>query len=155
MTAATELPRWTRVAAYALATDDDARVLLVRIAPGYPASGVWTLPGGGLDFGEDPRDGVLRELSEETGLAGEIDSLAFVDSITAGPITERGRRYGPYHSVRIVYGVRTTGGSLRDEVDESTDAAAWLTRDEIDKLPRSELVDAALRHLDGHEAHAH
>ena len=30
--------------------------------------GMWTLPGGGLDHGEDPRAGVRREVYEETGL---------------------------------------------------------------------------------------
>lgn len=37
-------------------------MLLCRIAPGEADSGRWTLPGGGLEFGEDPADGVLREL---------------------------------------------------------------------------------------------
>ena len=40
------------------------------------------------------------------------------------------------------------GGDLRDEVDESTDAAAWFAREEIATLPRTELVDIALQHLD-------
>ena len=44
------------------------RILLVRVAPGYMRDvGQWTLPGGGLNFGEDPADGALRELTEETG----------------------------------------------------------------------------------------
>lgn len=143
--AASDPPRWTRVAAYALALDGE-RVLLVRVAPGYPASGKWTLPGGGLEFGEEPRDGALRELAEETGLEGEIRSLAFVSSVTGPARPEQG--YGPWHGIRIVYRVDVNGGHLRDEKDESTDAARWFTRSEIAALPLVELVELALSHLD-------
>jgi len=142
------LPRWTRVASYALCLDAEDRLLLARVAPGYPAAGKWTLPGGGLDFGEDPADAVLRELNEETGLTGRVISLAFVHSYTHGAMVEAGRAYGPWHGVRIVYRVEITGGELRDEVDESTDAAAWFSRDEIDSLPVLELVPLALAHLE-------
>jgi len=142
------LPRWTRVAAYALCVDVEGRVLLARVAPGYPAAGTWTLPGGGLDFGEDPADAVLRELTEETGLTGRVVTLAFVDSHTHGAMLEAGRAYGPWHGVRIVYRVEITGGELRDEVDESTDMAAWFSRHEIEGLPLTELVPLALAHLD-------
>lgn len=136
---------WSRVAAYALAIDDSDRLLLVRIAPGYPAVGKWTLPGGGVQFGEDPADAALRELEEETGLTGEIESIAFVQSGT-GP-ADAGRGLGPWHAIRIVYRVRITGGDLRDERDESSDAAAWFTRAEALSLPTVELVAAGLAHL--------
>jgi len=142
------LPRWTRVASYALCVDVECRLLLARVAPGYIAAGTWTLPGGGLDFGEDPADAVLRELTEETGLTGRVVTLAFVDSHTHGAMVEAGRAYGPWHGVRIVYRVEITGGELRDEVDESTDTAAWFSRAEIGSLPLTELVPLALAHLD-------
>ena len=147
---ASALPRWTRVAAYALALNDAGQLLLARVAPGYIAEGLWTLPGGGLDFGEDPADAVVRELAEETGLIGRVVSLAFVDSLTHEAIVEAGKAYGPWHGIRIVYRVDVTGGELRNEVDESTDAAAWFGRDEIVSLQKTELVDIALRHLDAH-----
>ena len=138
---------WTYVAAYALCVDEQDRLLLCRIAPGYDATGKWTLPGGGLEFGEDPRIGVLRELGEETGLSGEIRSLAFVDSHTGGPVIERGRSYGPYHAIRIVYRVAVTEGELRSELDGSTDDAAWFSRAAAARLPLVELARAALEHL--------
>ncbi len=146
MTADPELPRGTRVAAYALATDYQGRILLVRVAPGYPSAGHWTLPGGGLKFGEDPAVGALRELAEETGLTGHVKSISFVDSRTWPARPELG--HGEWHGVRIVYGVEIAGGELRDERDESTDAAAWFTRDEIAGLPVVDLVTVALEHLD-------
>ena len=146
MTADPELPRWTRVAAYALATNDDGRVLLVRVAPEYPQAGRWTLPGGGLNFGEDPADGALRELTEETGLVGTITSLAFVDSRIAPARPESG--LGEWHSIRLVYRVRIVGGELRDELEESTDAASWFARAEIDGLPVVDLVSVTVSHLD-------
>ncbi|OGZ64254.1 MAG: hypothetical protein A3A98_02635 [Candidatus Staskawiczbacteria bacterium RIFCSPLOWO2_01_FULL_40_39] len=36
---------------------------------------VWNLPGGGLEKGESPWDGVKREVKEETGLGVEISKL--------------------------------------------------------------------------------
>jgi putative (di)nucleoside polyphosphate hydrolase len=43
---------------------------------------VWQMPQGGIDAGEDPRDAVMRELFEETGVAsasylGETDWLSY------------------------------------------------------------------------------
>ena len=149
MTAAEDLPAWTRVAAYALCIDESERLLLVRVAAGYSGAGLWTLPGGGLTFGEDPADAVVRELTEETGLTGRIERLEFVNSHTHGALVESGRAYGPFHGVRIVYRVQITGGSLADEVDESTDTAAWFSRAEAEGLPLGDLARAALRHLDG------
>ncbi|MGH3076162.1 MAG: NUDIX hydrolase, partial [Gaiellales bacterium] len=70
----------TRVGAYALAMDDAGRVLLCRIAPSIVAGEVWTLPGGGLEFGEAPEAAVIRELAEESGYHGEVESLATVTS---------------------------------------------------------------------------
>jgi ADP-ribose pyrophosphatase YjhB (NUDIX family) len=135
----------TRVAAYAICRDDHERVLLVRIAPGYPAVGKWTLPGGGLNFGEDPAVGVLRELTEETGLKGDIEALAFVHSYVRGPMPDWGTT--AFHAIRIVYRVRVTGGELRDEVEESTDRAGWFSVAEARALPLVELVELALDHL--------
>lgn len=41
---------------------------------------LWNLPGGTLENGESPWDGVKREIKEETGLDAEIESLAGVYS---------------------------------------------------------------------------
>ncbi|HEY7024201.1 MAG TPA: NUDIX domain-containing protein [Candidatus Limnocylindrales bacterium] len=136
----------TRVAAYGLCFDDARRMLLVRIAPGYTrdADGKWTLPGGGLKFGEEPAVGAVRELEEETGYIGEIERLAFVSSIARLQAVDG---LGPYHGLRIVYHMRITGGELRHEREESTDMAAWIALDELHDIQVVELVEKALEYL--------
>lgn len=127
-------PEVTRVAAYAVVLDRDARLLLCRLSADELYPGWWTLPGGGIDFGEDPRQAALRELTEETGLTGEIESLAGVESFARPDLADQG---GPlrFQAIQIIYRVRLTGGHLRDETNGSTDRAAWFTRAELDTLP--------------------
>jgi 8-oxo-dGTP diphosphatase len=139
-----DLPRIQRVAAYNVCLDDQSRLLMCRLSNITERPGSWTLPGGGIDFGEHPEAGALRELQEETGLVGRIRDLAAVDSlrraVRAGDDIE-----ADYHSVRIVYRTDIIGGALRDETDESTDRAAWCTREELEAMPLVELGRIGMR----------
>jgi 8-oxo-dGTP diphosphatase len=146
MQPATDPVRLTRVAAYALCTDGDA-ILLSRIAPGATAShdGSWTLPGGGLDFGESPEHAALRELAEETGLEGAIVDLAGVDSWAGSFVDPSDGILKDFHGIRILYRVRITGGELRDEVGGSSDTCRWVRRSELTAMPIVELVEIGTR----------
>lgn len=132
-----------RVAAYAVITDDDGRVLLARWAHGRHAA--WTMPGGGLEPGEDPEDAVRREVHEETGYTVRVTELLGVHSgvIPAGRRVQKSGR--PLHTLRIVYRAEVTDGELRFETHGSTDMAGWFTIDAISGMQKVKLIDIALR----------
>jgi ADP-ribose pyrophosphatase YjhB (NUDIX family) len=127
----------TRVGGYALCTDDE-RILLARLSAIEVDVGAWTLPGGGLDFGEHPDAAVIRELEEETGFIGKIDEIAGVFSHVYRE--SRAAQGADLHFLGIVYHVRIVGGGLRDEVDGSTDTARWFRRVELDDVRLVEIA---------------
>jgi len=48
--------------------DAEGRVLIAQRPEGKALAGRWEFPGGKVDQGEDPRDGLVRELREELGV---------------------------------------------------------------------------------------
>ncbi len=90
-----------RIAAYAVATDADGRVLLVRASARSGTPGAWSLPGGAVDHGEDPNHTVVRETAAETGLSvavtGLRDVLADMRSLPHRGVT--------IHTDRLIYAV--------------------------------------------------
>jgi 8-oxo-dGTP diphosphatase len=133
-----------RVGAYAVITDDRGRILLSHWIEGRRPA--WTMPGGGLEAGEDPEHAARREVREETGYRVHIGELLGIHS----RVIPQGRRIttdatGPLHTLRVVYRARITGGRLRNEVDGSTDRAEWFPLATVFELPRVKLVDIALR----------
>ena len=132
-----------RVAAYAVVTDDDDRILLARWTEGRRVA--WTMPGGGLEPGEDPEDAVRRELREETGYSVKVGQLLGIHSrvIPAGRRVQKADT--ALHTLRILYRAEVTGGRLRFEKDGSTDMAGWFSVTAVGDLHRVKLVDIALR----------
>src|SRR3954465_11866875 len=97
-----------RIAAYAVSTDDGGRVLLVRASSRSGTPGVWSLPGGAVDHGEDPNHPVVPETAAETGLsaagAGLPDVLADMRSLPRRGVT--------IHPGRLICRVTIRGGTL-------------------------------------------
>ncbi|MFC4376282.1 NUDIX hydrolase [Nocardia halotolerans] len=129
-----------RVAAYGVCLDHD-RVLLVRHLA-ESGETTWTLPGGGVEQGEDPVDAVTRELSEETGSDGVVERLLGVDSrVIPALVAHAGVEH---QNIGVFYLVRVTGGRLRAELSGATVEPTWTPMSEVTYLRRSSLVDTGL-----------
>jgi 8-oxo-dGTP diphosphatase len=114
-----------RIAAYGVCRDEGGRVLLTRASERAALPGLWQVPGGGIEHGEHPADAVVREFAEETGLTIAVTGLrAVVSDVLFGE-----------HTDRIVYDVGVRRGTLRHEMDGTTDLAAWITPAELPGLP--------------------
>lgn len=132
-----------RVAAYAIITDEDGRILLAHWHEGHHSA--WTLPGGGLEAGEDPEQAVRREIHEETGYRAEVERLLGIDSRVIPASQRISESDRALHTLRIIYRARVTGGSLRNEVGGSTDRAQWFRLAEVRSLPRVQLVGVGMK----------
>ena len=132
--------REQRVAAYAICIRDRALLMARFVDRERP---IWTLPGGGVEHGEDPADAVLRELTEETGYVGRLMRLLGIHS--ARRLYERGAGgMVDHHALRIVYEVTIEGGALRHEVGGSTDRAGWFALEHLDQVHHAGVVDIGL-----------
>ena len=155
MNASAGLPLYQRVAAYAVIrrTLDDGtdEILLSRVAERISAHEMWTLPGGGLDHGEDPRAAVVREVYEETGLNATVGETSRVYSAHLPGVRRDGRTVDA-HALRVVY----EGWVGKDapeprvvEVDGSTVESGWKPIEDVltGRVPVFAMVADALGDL--------
>ena len=105
----------------------DGKILLVCRAR-EPAKGVYTFPGGRVEFGESLTEALTREIREETGLVIEIVGLAgYREALPP-------RTGGHGHFVILPFAARWIANevSLNDELDD----ARWLPPESaVDGLP--------------------
>ena len=128
------VPQSTRLACYALIRDEDDKILLCRLSKGIPHAGKWTLPGGGIEFGEDLKAGVKREVLEETGLTVDVTRVLDAHSeLYSYPDRQS-------QAVRILFEARVRSGEIRFEEDGSTDMCGFFSVAEIENMPCVELV---------------
>jgi len=97
-------PRY-RVAVAAIIFDDQGRILLCEHT--YRKYHPWGVPGGGLEYGERPEDGVRREVREETGLDVQVEKLLYAESAPNN------------HHVSLIYLCNIVGGIFQQNYEIS------------------------------------
>jgi ADP-ribose pyrophosphatase YjhB (NUDIX family) len=101
---------------------DNGRLLLARRAH-PPFEGFWDIPGGFLNEGEDPLDGLRRELKEETGLKIEPQRFFGLWMDRYGSDSTADATLNLYWTARVVGGQAAPA----DDVSE----LRWFGRDEL------------------------
>jgi 8-oxo-dGTP diphosphatase len=98
----------------------DGKVLCARRKPGLVAEGLWEFPGGKLEEGEAPENGLKRELEEELGVEARIGeflcSVPFAGALASFEL--------------IVYRAELLGGDLRLT---DHDEVRWLAPGEMEE----------------------
>jgi len=105
--------------AAAVLIEQDGRVLLVRRV-NEPHRGMWTLPAGFVDAGEDPARAAERECLEETGLSVRVTRVL---DVIAGQEHERGADFVIAYQGEVLAGAATPG--------DDADAVDWFTREDL------------------------
>ena len=108
----------------------------ILIIKNWLGSGQFTLPGGGLKKDENPKDGVIRELEEETGILVESSRLQLIKSEFT--VTEHGYSYKCLgFSVKIDKTIVTTRQKLEIAEIKWVDAKEVLNKYRLTSTART------------------
>lgn len=120
--------------AVAVLVEQEGKILLVQRA-NEPFRGLWTLPAGFVNAGEDPAAAAVRECLEETGLVVEITGLIEIVS---------GREHPRGSDFVIFYTGQFADGQLRAADDAA--AADWFERGKLPELAFKSTAHILTRH---------
>jgi 8-oxo-dGTP diphosphatase len=126
------------VAACAL-LDREGAMLIAKRPQGRPLAGLWELPGGKVEPGEEPEGALIRELHEELGIEIARADLA--------PLTFASHAYPDFHLLMPVYLCRRWKGNVDAREGQEL---LWVKPDTLnlyDMPPADEPLKLALRDL--------
>ena len=100
-----------------------------------PEKGKWALPGGFVNYNEDPADAAAREVKEETGLSVEL-----MDPMNAKVFGEPGRD-ARGHIVTLVYMAQPSPSRGELKAGDDAEDARFFSEDEYSKMKNEVAFD--------------
>ena len=122
----------------------DGRILIQRRGDDLAMDGLWELPGGRVELGENHTTALMREIAEETGLEIEVSGLLVAMSHT----------YPDRRVTLYAYGCTLTGDGQAAKPNVSDSGPRWVTPGEYRELPMPAANPAIIAALDWWVAHA-
>ena len=114
---------------------EDEKILMVRHEMGNGKI-LWSVPGGGMVFGQNATENLIREFLEETGLKIVVEKYLFVHEFLDLPL----------HGMEHFFEIKKTGGKLELGTDpellpdkQILSALRWMTLEELQSLPNEAL----------------
>ena len=122
---------YQRTAAYGVVTSERG-ILLTELSALTSSPGRWTLPGGGLDPGEEPVAALHREVWEESGQ--EVRDVRLLEAHTSHWIGRApSGRLEDFHAIRIVYAAWCPAPTdpVVHDVGGSTESVRWVRAEDL------------------------
>lgn len=124
-----------RIVVYGFILNPKGELLLIQRADHDSHPGMWEIPGGGLELGEQPAEGVKREVMEETGLEVEVKFPIF-------SLASQFFKIPSSQTIRIAYFCETNNYKVKLSKDHS--GFRWVLPEKID-FPLSNFVENLLK----------
>ena len=111
------------------------KVLLIQRSSYSSGENEWEIPGGGLHFGEDLLEGLLREVHEETGLTVCVDRLLYAMTALVSP-------------QRQIVGLTYLSYASSDQITLSHEHkdSLWASRKQLVELLNKPMMDDFMRY---------
>lgn len=137
------LEQYRHVGAYGL-LEHEGEILLILKTRG-PYRGWYDLPGGGIEFGEEPLDALRREFVEETGLSVVEQRLLGVMSNRVLWQTDSGESEDLHH-IGLIYAVAVAhrDGLITEPDGEDSGGAVWIARENLKGVALTPFARAAI-----------
>lgn len=116
----------------------NGKILLVKEAKNDADIGKWNQPAGCIEMGEDPIEGVKREVKEEAG-------LEFTPTHILGIYSLARRNFKPiHHPIKIIF-IGDISGKETKELSDDVSEKRWFTPEEIEKMDLNTLRDLDIK----------
>ncbi|KKO52734.1 NUDIX hydrolase [Paenibacillus sp. DMB20] len=128
------MEKYTHLGVYGILINDN-QILLIKKSRG-PHIGKWDLPGGTIEFGEEPYETLKREFYEETGI-NEIEGTIRTAKSYTIVYPYKDDQLEELHHIGIIYNVKLINEKYHLKIDgdnQDSLGARWISIEEVKHL---------------------